>query len=94
LIERDVKRPLKKLLDEIGAYQFWPVQTGYGAATIDVLFCWRGQFYGVETKRPGVDHATLRQKQVMAAIELAGGRCCLENDPALPAVRGMLELNA
>jgi hypothetical protein len=92
MIERDVKRPLKKLLDDLGAYQFWPVQMGYGSTTIDVLFCWHGQFYGVETKRPGVDHATVSQMHVMGLIETAGGQCCLENDPALPAVKRMLDL--
>ena len=31
--EAKVKDAIKTYLKEIGAYQFWPVQTGYGAAT-------------------------------------------------------------
>ena len=92
MIERDVKRPLRELLDEIGAYQFWPVQMVYGKRTIDVLFCWKGRFYGVETKRPGVHMATVAQMRTMDLILMAGGQCCLENDPELPEVKRMLEL--
>lgn len=93
MIERDVKRPLRKLLEEIGAYQFWPVPTGFGARTIDVLFCWQGRFYGVETKRPGVEQATVAQNRVMSLIQSAGGRTCIENNPELPAVKRMLGLD-
>ena len=39
MLERHVKEALKKYLKEIGAYYFMPVQTGYGAATVDFLVC-------------------------------------------------------
>jgi len=92
MIESDVKRAVKKLLTEIGAYWFMPVPTGYGARTVDFLVCWRGAFYGIETKRPGVDQPTPEQALAMSKIVHAGGAACLENDPALPAVRRMFNL--
>ena len=93
-IERDVKRELRKLLDAIGAYQYWPVPMGLGAATVDVLFCYKGQFYGVETKRPGVMKSTARQGSVLREIAKAGGGICVENSVGLETVRRMLDLPA
>ena len=93
-IERDVKRELRKLLDAIGAYQYWPVPMGLGAATVDVLFCYKGQFFGVETKRPGVKKSTPRQASVLREIAAAGGGFAVENSVKLETVRKMLDLPA
>ena len=91
MIEAHVKKKLREWLKEIGAYQFWPVQTGRGAATIDCLICHKGQFYGVETKRPGVKAVTHRQDCIMREIAEAGGGVCMENDPLLPTVKAMIK---
>jgi len=91
VLERDVKKSLKQYLTDIGAYQFWPVPTGFGATTIDCLFCYKGKFYGVECKRPGVDKVTPRQQNIMALIRFASGQTCVESDPELPTVRSMLD---
>ena len=88
--EKQIKKKLRAFLEEIGAWQYWPVPMGYGAATVDCLFCYRGKFFAVETKRPGVKSATPRQQLTMGEIMAAGGQACVENDPALPAVRAML----
>jgi len=93
-VERDVKRELCKLLDEIGAYQYWPVPMGFGAATVDVLLCYKGRFYGVETKRPGVKKATPRQSSVLRNIAKAGGGIAIENSVGLETVRKLLDLPA
>jgi hypothetical protein len=90
MIEAHIKKALKAYLTEIGAYQFWPVQMGYGATTIDVLVCHKGKFYGIETKRPGIAKPTAAQACVMRDIAEAGGGVCLENDPELKAVRALL----
>ena len=92
MIERDVKKKLRALLDEIGAYQYWPVPRGLGAATVDVLFCHQGRFYGVELKRPGVEKATARQSCVLRDIASAGGGVAVENSVGLETVRRMLGL--
>ena len=94
MIERDVKRKLRELLDEIGAYQYWPVPMGLGAATVDVLFCYRGWFYAVETKRPGVNKSTPRQASVLREVAAAGGGIAVENSVGLETVRKMLDLPA
>lgn len=90
MIEKHVKKALKEHLEKIGAYQYWPVPTGYGAASIDCFFCYEGLFFAVETKRPGVNEATARQQHVLADVATSGGGVCVENAPALPAVKAMI----
>lgn len=62
--EGKVKDKVKRLLKKYGCYQFWPVQTGYGAPTLDCIGCHCGLFFSVETKAPG-KHPTPRQRLTM-----------------------------
>ena len=89
--EGRVKYKLRKYLDELGCYQYWPVPMGRGATTIDVLLCHRGLFYGIETKRPDVKKPTKAQECVMAAIAHAGGGVWLENSEGLETTREKLK---
>ena len=70
--EGKIKAALKKRLNELGVYAFWPVQTGYGAATLDCIGCWQGRFFAIECKAPG-KQMTLRQQLVASIIHEAGG---------------------
>lgn len=70
--ERAVKDEVRKVLVDLGAYWFLPVQSGYGAATLDFLVCLKGRFIGIETKAPG-KVASKRQELVMQQIRQAGG---------------------
>jgi len=69
--EGKVKTKVKALLKKNGCYQFWPVQTGYGAATLDCIGCYMGLYFSVETKAPG-KHLTPRQELTREAMEKAG----------------------
>lgn len=69
--EGKVKAKVKKMLKEHNAYQFWPVQTGYGAATLDCIGCHEGIFFAIETKAPG-KHMTARQNNTAHAMRQAG----------------------
>ena len=71
--EAKVKDDVKKYLTSIGAYFFMPVQTGYGRTTLDFLVCYKGQFIGIECKRPGVRECTRRQFHVIDKIVDAEG---------------------
>jgi hypothetical protein len=71
--EGKVKAMLKKYLVKRAAYQFWPVQTGYGAAGVDCYACIDGQFWAIETKREGVETCTPRQMLVLKQVHAAGG---------------------
>ncbi len=63
--EAKIKNAVKKVLTDSKRwgriYQFWPVQTGYGAATLDCLGCYQGRAFAIETKAPG-GKPTVRQK--------------------------------
>ena len=84
--EGKVKDMVKARLKEAGAYQFWPVQTGMGAATVDCLACVPlkitsemvgatiGIFAAIETKRGDTrPEPTPRQTQVLREVAEARG---------------------
>jgi hypothetical protein len=70
--EGRVKAEVKRQLKALGAYQFWPVQTGMGATTVDCLACLRGRFIGIETKAPGKKPTPL-QWTTLTKIAMADG---------------------
>lgn len=60
--EGKVKAKIKEILNARGKAlkQFWPVQNGLGAATIDCHVCYLGFYLVIEAKAPG-EKATPRQ---------------------------------
>lgn len=80
ILERHVKQALKKRLDELGCYHYWPVPMGIGAATIDCIVCYKGRFIGIETKRPG-EKPTPLQKLILEKIKLSGGITFVIDNP-------------
>lgn len=72
--EGKVKAKLRRVLDHYDAmYTYWPVPSGFGKTTLDVIGCYRGRFFSVETKAPG-KKPTLRQVGELDAIGKAMGR--------------------
>lgn len=53
-------------------YRFAPVQTGFGAKTLDYLLAVNGQFVAIETKAPGKTLTPL-QEFTTSQIKTAGG---------------------
>jgi hypothetical protein len=88
------KAALRKLLKEYtGLYTYWPVPMGYGRTTLDVLGCYRGRFFSVETKAPG-KKPTLRQTGELQEIEEAMGRTFViagANSPVFGELRAWLD---
>jgi hypothetical protein len=72
VLEYRVKQAVKDRLNAIGAYHFWPVQTGLGSACIDCIGCYNGMFFGIETKGTGKTPSA-RQELIMAEMRAAGG---------------------
>jgi hypothetical protein len=73
VLEYRVKQAVKDRLNAIGAYHFWPVQTGLGSACIDCIGCYNGMFFGIETKGTGKTPSA-RQELIMAEMRAAGGK--------------------
>ena len=77
--EGKIKRLVKAELSRATMiYQFWPVQTGMGARTLDCIGCHRGRFFAIETKREG-EQLTEQQEWIRQKIQLAGGRVFVIN---------------
>jgi len=70
--EGKIKKEICDFLRANGAYVFCPVQRGMGAATLDILACWRGWFLAIEVKVPG-KKPTKRQQFVAKEISKAYG---------------------
>lgn len=92
--EGRVKDKLRKLLKEYpGLYSYWPVPMGYGRTTLDMLGCYRGRFFSVETKAEG-KKPTLKQTVELQNIERAMGHAFVisgVSDPEFGKVREWLD---
>lgn len=73
--EGQVKAKLRRVLSDYteGMYTYWPVPSGFGKTSLDVLGCYRGRFFSVETKADG-KKPTLRQTGELQAIGAAMGK--------------------
>ena len=71
--EKKVKDRVKKILDKIGAYYFFPA-TGQGGrrGVPDIIACYKGKFFGIECKA-GKNKPTKLQQHELNKIENAGG---------------------
>lgn len=73
--EGKVKKIVSTYLRQVpGLWYTMPVPSGYGESTLDYIGCFNGQFFAIETKKPG-GKPTPRQLQTIAAIERNGGKC-------------------
>lgn len=70
--EGKVKKAIKKALDASGCWQYWPVPSGFGRRTVDVLGLHKGDFFAVEAKAPG-KKPTRQQEAELAKITSEGG---------------------
>ena len=71
--EGKTKLKVKEVLKAHGAYWHCPVQNGMGAPSLDFICCFKGRYFGIETKKPG-GKPTARQLLTIKAIEDAGGK--------------------
>lgn len=68
-----VKKAVTKILDEYGAYHFFPATHGYGRSGVpDIVACYRGRFIGIECKA-GKGVPTALQLKELRLITEAGG---------------------
>ena len=102
ILEAVVKKTVKQVLNEWGAYAFWPVPTGFGAHTVDCLACvpikitpgmvgkTMGLFVAIETKREGVNKPTEAQQAVFDKVAAAKGSTVLVNKAGITEVRNLI----
>ena len=78
--EKKVKQKVVKVLDEIGAYHFYPVSGGYGSSGVpDIVACYKGKFIGIECKA-GTNMPTALQLKNLERISKNGGYTLVINE--------------
>lgn len=81
-----VKAKLRELLARyVGLYVYRPVPTGFGKTTLDVIGCYRGFFFIVETKALG-KKPTQRQYLELVGAERAMGKTFVIAGPDSPVL--------
>lgn len=88
--EVKVKKQIRKLLDEAGAYYAMPIGTGYGNSGVpDFLLCHRGRFIAVEAKA-GSNKPTALQELHMQRIRNNGGIALVINEKNFQELKELL----
>ena len=82
--EKKVKERARKVLNELGAYYFFP-SSAYGGrnGVPDIIGCYEGLFFGIECKA-GKNKPTKLQLKELGKIELAGGLPLVFTDSMKP----------
>lgn len=88
--ESDVKNAVKKILNDLGAFWFMPVQTGYGVKGVpDFIVCLNGAFIGIETKY-GNNTLSMWQKLQGEKILNSGGAFLVVNETNVSGLKDKL----
>jgi Holliday junction resolvase len=89
--EGEIKDQVRKVLDDMGAYYFFPAANGYGRTGIpDVIACVGGHFVGIECKA-GSKQPTALQQRELDNIEKAEGTGILVNADNIDILKDILE---
>jgi hypothetical protein len=89
--EGEIKDQVRKILDEMNAYYFFPAANGYGRTGIpDVIACIGGHFVGIECKA-GSKQPTALQQRELDNIEKAEGTGLVVNADNISNLKNILE---
>lgn len=89
--EKKVKDRVRKILDGLGAYYFFPATGGYGRSGVpDIVGCYNGVFFGIECKA-GKGTTTALQDRELQRIKDAGGIALVVNENNVEEVKSILE---
>lgn len=88
--EGKVKAKVKKILEELDAYQFSPMTGGFGHSGIpDIVACLQGRFIGIECKTRG-NKPTALQLDQLEKIESRGGLALVVNEDSLVQLKEVI----
>lgn len=88
--EAKVKAKVKKILEEVNCYYFFPATGGFGRSGVpDVIACASGKFIGIECKTVG-NEPTALQKKNLRDIELNGGLPLVINEDNIHELKDIL----
>jgi hypothetical protein len=85
--ESKVKTKVRKILDDLGAYYFFPATGGYGKSGVpDIVGCYQGRFFGIECKA-GDNKPTALQMKNLDLIAEKGGVAYIVNESGVGVLR-------
>ena len=89
--ESKVKKKVKKILDDLGAYYFSPMATGYGRSGVpDIIACYKGKFIGIECKS-GDNKPTLLQLRNIDDIKRNQGLAIVINEDNIESLLALVK---
>ena len=90
--ESKVKKRVKEILKNLGAYYVMPVTSGYGnSGAPDFLVCYQGKFIGLECKA-GKGRVTALQQRNLDQIDFAGGWSFVINEENVERLNNLVNL--
>jgi Holliday junction resolvase len=90
--ESKVKKKVTTILDQLGAYYFYPVTGGYGRSGVpDIVCCLNGNFIGIECKA-GDNKPTALQNKNLEEIQAAGGFAFVVNEDNIDSLERVLKV--
>lgn len=88
--EKKVKDRVKKILDDMKCYYFFPATHGYGRSGVpDIVGCYRGFFFAIECKAGKNEPTALQQRELRRIME-AEGSAFLANEETTEELRTWL----
>jgi Holliday junction resolvase len=89
--ESKVKKQVKKILDDLGAYHFSPMMDGYGRSGVpDIIACYKGKFIGIECKA-GDNKPTLLQLRNIEDIKRNQGLAIVINEGNMESLLALVK---
>jgi radical SAM superfamily enzyme YgiQ (UPF0313 family) len=92
--ESKVKAKVREVLSRHPSmYTYWPVPSGFGRTNLDVIGCFRGMYFCIETKREG-GKPTLKQHKELERMASAMGKVFViagESSPVLAELEQWLD---
>ena len=89
--ESKVKKQVKKILDDLGAYHFSPMMDGYGRSGVpDIIACYKGKFIGIECKA-GDKKPTLLQLRNIEDIKRNQGLAIVVNEGNIESLLALVK---
>jgi Holliday junction resolvase len=89
--ESKVKKKVKKILDDLGAYHFSPMTAGFGRSGVpDIIACYKGKFIGIECKS-GDNKPTLLQLRNIDDIKRNQGLAIVINEDNIESLLALVK---
>lgn len=90
--ENKIKKKVKGLLAEYNLlYSNWPVPTGFGTPMLDLVGCYYGMFFAVETKAPSKKPTPRQRLCIEQMLEAGAAVFVIDGDEGVQELKAWLD---